>query len=223
MQLHHARARNALGILAATIAAGGLFAAQAGAHARVYPNTVAKGSGAAYSLVVPNESEDASITEVKITVPDGFLIGGFQATAGWERSADSEGEGHSAVTKTVTWSGGDVPPGEAAWFHFTGRPDDEQGADLTEYRFAVEQTYSDGTVANWAGPEDSDEPAPVVEITSAGGSSGAAAAVTPEQASPDDGEDDESNTTATIALIVGILALLLGLAGFARRGSRPLT
>src|SRR5687767_14417483 len=109
MHKHHARARTALGILAATIAAGGLVAAQAGAHARVHPGSVLKGTGNAFSLVVPNESDEATITEVKITVPEGFLIGGFEAAPGWERTTEGEGDGHSAVVKSVTWSGGDTP------------------------------------------------------------------------------------------------------------------
>lgn len=212
------RAWRALGVLATTIAASGAFAAQAGAHARVFPSTVVKGEGSAYSLVVPNESEEASITEVSITVPEGFLIGGFEAAPGWKRTAEASGEGHDAITSKVTWTGGDVPTGEAAWFRFTGRPDEEHGADLTEYKFEVSQTYSDGEVADWSGPEDSDSPAPVVALVdSLGGGDGDTTVAVESD------EDDGGDGMGTIALIVAILALLLGIGGLVRRGGRSLT
>lgn len=211
--------RGALAALATTIACG-VLASQAAGHARVFPSTVPKGSGNAYSLVVPNESEDADITEVTITAPEGFLIGGFRTAEGWERTTESEGDGHGGVTSSVTWraTDGAVPPGEAAWFDFTGRPDEGHTEPVTEYTFAVEQVYSDGEVATWDGAEDSESPAPVVEIAPPAGGDGTAAAT-----ASDDEEDDDGDGMGTIALIVAIVALLLGLAGLGRRGGRSLT
>jgi uncharacterized protein YcnI len=210
MQLHPARARTALGIFAATIAAGGLFAAQAGAHARVSPSLTQLGTSNVYTLVVPTESETATTTEVEMTVPAGFSIGSFEAIPGVKREVVAEGTGDEATISKVTWTGLDVPSGEGAFLRFSGRT--EKAGDFT---FLVTQTYSDGKVANWTGDENADEPAPVVTVadTQAGGG---------DQAS-DEAGDDGGDTTGTIALILAILALLLGLAGLARRGSRSLT
>lgn len=226
------RARRALGVVALTVVAGGALAAEALGHARIFPSKVEAGIGHAYALVVPNETDDATITEIELTVPKGVLLGGFAAAPGWEREVETGeggGGGHGgggAVTK-VTWTGGDTPAGEAAWFHFTGRPD-EEGESVSEYEFGVRQTYSDGTVADWSGPQDSDEPAPVVQLTSAGdtatSSPGATGAIEPAAAvEASDDEDDDGGSTGTIALIVAGLALLLALGGLVRGGGRSLT
>jgi uncharacterized protein YcnI len=212
------RARRALGAAALTVAAAAALASQAFGHARIYPNTVAKGEGNAYTLVVPNESEDSPITEVSIEVPEGVLLGGLITEGGWQHKTESSGEGHEATISKVTWSGGEAPVGEAAYFRFTARPDEDHGGDLSEYKFIVTESYEDGTVSEWSGPEDSDEPAPVVKVVSsaAGGDTAAATA-------SDDGDDDGTDTLTIVALIVGALGLLLGLAGLARRGGRELT
>lgn len=207
MQHMHARARTALGIFAASIAAGGLFAAQAGAHAHVSPSVVQKGSEN-FTLVVP--SEGGETTSVELTVPEGFQIGSFEALPGVKREVVAEGSGDEAVISKVTWTGLKVPEGEAAYLRFQGRSE-----DAGDFALAVKQTYADGKVADWSGDEDSEEPAPhVVAVDSLGG--GAAA-------SDDSDNDDDGGTTGTIALIIAIVALLLGLAGVARRGGRSLT
>jgi uncharacterized protein YcnI len=214
MQMHHARARTALGIFAATIAAGGLFAAQAGAHARVSPSLTQLGTSNVYTLVVPTESETATTTEVEMTVPAGFSIGTFEAIPGVKREVVAEGTGDEATISKVTWTGLDVPSGEGAFLRFSGRTE-----DAGDFKFLVTQTYSDGKVSEWTGTEDSDSPAPIVSVVDSLGAAGGDQAATSGEASDDDG----GNTTGTIALILAILALLLGLAGLVRRGSRSLT
>jgi uncharacterized protein YcnI len=211
MQLMHSRARTALGVLGATIAAGGLLAAQAGAHARVSPSLTQLGTSNVYTLVVPTESETAKTTEVEMTVPEGFSIGSFEAIPGVKREVVAQGTGDEATISKVTWTGLDVPSGEGAFLRFSGRSEDAK-----DFKFLVTQTYSDGKVEEWTGDENSDTPAPVVSIVKSLGGGDQAAA------SSDSGGDD-SDTLGIIALIVGALALLLGLAGLARRGSRSLT
>ena len=54
--------------------------------------------------------------------------------------------------------GGSVPTGEDSTFSFLA------GTDASKtYTFGVEQTYSDGSIVNWSGPESSDAPAPTIE------------------------------------------------------------
>jgi len=63
------------------------------------------------------------------------------------------------------------------------------------YTFVVRQTYSNGKVVDWSGPESSDTPAPSVKAVS---SLGAASS---------------GSTWGIAALIVAIVALLVALAG----------
>src|SRR5919202_1941433 len=62
------------------------------------------------------------------------------------------------VVQKVTWSGGKVPTGEDAAFHFLATANDSK-----TYEFNVRQAYSDGSIVDWNGPESSDTPAPAVE------------------------------------------------------------
>ena len=102
------------------------------------------------------------------------------------------GSGDSAVVTKVTWTGGRTPTGEDSLFQFLAQP-----ASAKTYTFGVEQTYSDGSIVNWAGPESSEAPAPTIEAASSLGGSG-------------------TSTLTIIALIVAVLALLAG--GFALVG-----
>ena len=102
------------------------------------------------------------------------------------------------MIQKVTWDGGKVPTGEDAAFQFLASTD----ASKT-YRFTVRQTYSDGSVVDWTGPESSDTPAPTVEAKSSLGGGG-------------------SSTLGIVGIAVGASGVLLGgLALFARSG-RPL-
>ena len=110
----------------------------------------------------------------------------------------STGSGESAVVQKVTWTGGSVPTEEDSVFRFNASTD----ASKT-YTFDVRQTYSDGSVVDWNGPESSDNPAPTVESLSSFGGGG-------------------SSTLAVVALVVGALALIVGLAGLVSGRGRSL-
>jgi hypothetical protein len=69
----------------------------------------------------------------------------------------------------------------------------------------VRQTYSDGSVVDWTGPEDSDSPAPVVEAESSIGGGG-------------------SSVLAIVALVVaGVAVVVAGVGLVGGRSGRPLT
>ena len=85
----------------------------------------------------------------------------------------------------VTWTSEADGTSEGALFQFTGR------TDPGSYTFTVAQSYSDGSVVNWAGSEDSDEPAPVVEAKDSFSSGG-------------------NSTLSIIALVVGAIGVVLG-------------
>jgi uncharacterized protein YcnI len=186
-------------ILAAVLLA---VPAVAGAHAEISPKVSLSGQLQLYSLAVPTEKSGATTTGVVLTVPSGFSIDSFVPAPGWHRVLQQSGSGDNAVIQKVTWTGGHTPTGEDSLFQFLAQP-----ASTSTYTFTVQQTYSDGSLVDWSGPETADAPAPRIDVESAVGSGG-----TP--------------TLTIVALIVAALALVAaGLALISGRGGgggRPL-
>jgi uncharacterized protein YcnI len=176
------------GVLLAAVGGALIVAASASAHAEVSPAVALAKAGQLFTLAVPTEKENATTTKIELTPPSGFSIDSFVPSAGWKREVKSTGSGESTKIQQVIWSGGSVPTGEDAIFQFLGSSDAAK-----TYAFNVRQTYSDGSVVDWAGPESSDTPAPLVEMKTSFGGGG-------------------SNTLAIVALVVGALAALLALA-----------
>ncbi|MGB0091484.1 MAG: DUF1775 domain-containing protein [Solirubrobacteraceae bacterium] len=167
-----------------------LAPALASAHARVSPAVSLSGKLQLYSLAVPTEKEGLTTSKIVMTVPNGFGIDSFvPPPPGWHQQVQQTGSGDSAVITKVTWTGGKTPTGEDSLFQFLAQP-----ASAKTYTFQVQQTYSDGSIVNWAGSESSDSPAPTIEAKSSLGGGGTSA-------------------LSIIALIVGVLGLLAG--GFA--------
>jgi len=167
------------------------------AHARVSPSVGLKGQLELYTLAVPTEEENATTTTIEFTPPSGFGIDSFVPSPGWTRHVQQTGSGEDAVITKVTWSGGNVPTGEDSAFSFLASP-----SDAKTYTFGVRQTYSNGKVVDWNGPESSDTPAPTIEAkTSLGGS---------------------SSTLAIIALVVGAAGVILGVIALVSGGRRTL-
>jgi uncharacterized protein YcnI len=176
-----------------------LAASSAFAHARVSPPVALAKVGQLFSLAVPTEKQGVTTTKVVFTCPAGFSIDSFVPTAGWTRHVEQTGSGESAVIQQVTWTGGAVPTGEDATFQFLAEP-----ASSKTYTFGVEQTYSDGSIVNWSGPESSDTPAATIEAKSSLGGGGA-------------------STLALIALVVGAVGILLGGLALVSKSGRQLT
>jgi uncharacterized protein YcnI len=153
-----------------------------------------------FVLSVPTEKEGATTTTIELTVPAGFAIDSFEAEPGWARKVESAGSGEDAVVQKVTWTGGHVPTGEDAVFHF-----DAAATGAKSYTFDVRQTYSDGTIVDWSGPESSDTPAPAVEAVSSLAGGG-------------------TSTASIVALALAGAGLIVAVGGLAvRGGSRSLT
>lgn len=185
--------------LAATAVVAATAASGAFAHARISPSVSLSGQSELYSLVVPTEKENATTTKVVLTLPEGFSIDSFVAAPGWKREVQQTGSGEEAVIQKVTWSGGSTPTGEDSLFQFLGL-----AASSKTYSFGVQQTYSDGSVVDWNGPESSDTPTATVEAMSSFGGG--------------------SSTLAIIALVLGAVGVVLGvIALVAGGGKRQLT
>lgn len=185
--------RRRLPVAFAVVTLAALIAAvSASAHAKISPPVGLAKTGELYSLAVPTEKEGVKTTKVVLTVPNGFSIDSFVASPGWTRELQQTGSGENTVIQKVTWSvaatepGGGVPTGEDAFFQFLG-----QAASAKTYTFAVEQTYSDGAIVDWSGPESSDTPAPTVEAKSSFGGGG-------------------TSTLTIVGLAVGAVGVVLG-------------
>jgi uncharacterized protein YcnI len=194
MKLLRARTRFAVLFMAA---GGGLaLAGSAFAHAHVSPPVVVSKEGQVFTLAVPTEEENAATTKIELTPPSGFSIDSFAPVPGWKREVRSTGSGEEATIQKVTWSGGKVPHEEASMFQFLASTDAAK-----TYTFKVRQTYSDGTVVDWSGPESSDTPAPTIEAKSSLGGGG-------------------SNTLGIVALALAVLALVVAVVGLVGKSGR---
>jgi uncharacterized protein YcnI len=192
-----------LSLLAVAAVAALVLAAGASAHAHVSPPVVLASQSQVFTLAVPTEKEGETTTSIEFTPPAGFAIDSFVPSPGWKRAVAQTGSGEDATITKVTWTGGSTPTGEDSAFSFLAEP---QSAGT--YTFQVRQTYSDGSVVDWTGPESSDAPAPTLEARSSLGGSGG------------------TSTLDVVAIVLGALGLLAGGAALLARGGggegRPL-
>jgi uncharacterized protein YcnI len=189
--------RSRIRVLALAAVTALVVAAGASAHAIMSPPVAQDGKLQQFTLSVPTEKEGATTTTIELTVPAGFAIDSFEpTTAGWKQQVQATGSGESAVVQKVIWTGGTTPTDEDSVFRFNAST---SGAKT--YVFDVRQTYSDGTVVDWSGPESSDTPAPTVEaVSSLGGGS--------------------TSTLTIVALAVAGLALVLAIVALVGRGGK---
>jgi uncharacterized protein YcnI len=197
--------------LPALVLAGLLAApAAAQAHVTLQPDAAPAGGFTRLDVRVPNEKEDAATTKVDVQLPPGFEFASYEPVPGWTVKVTRSGEAVSRITWTGDGEQGVVEPGQFQDFGLSLRmPEGEAGQKLT---FKALQTYDDGEVVRWIGPEDADEPAPVVTLEAADGAGGGhsePAAAGPGEAQPAAASEDRgSDTLATVALVVGTLGLL---------------
>src|SRR5215208_252140 len=133
--------------------------APAWAHVVVSPEKVTAGDYETLTVSVPTE-KDIPTTEIRVEVPEGFLLSGVQPVPGWEHAFEEDG----GVVTAVTFSSGEIRPREFQQFLLQAQAPEEPG----EYPWKAFQTYEDGSVVKWAGPPDSEEPASVIEVVSGG-------------------------------------------------------
>ena len=187
-------------VLLATAAAALVYTSIAAAHAHVLPGVALANTDQVFAVSVPTEQEGVTTAGIELTPPEGFEIDAFFDSPGWKREVQTTGSGEDTEITGVTWTGGAVPPDEAAIFQFVGSAESSD-----TYAFKVRQTYSDGTVVDWSGPESSDTPAPEVELKSSLGGGG-------------------SDTLAIVAIALGAIALLVAVVGLLTgSGRRALT
>ena len=227
--------------VAAVVAVAALaLPAVAAAHVTIQPNTAAAGGFTRVDVRVPNERDDAGTTQVRVQLPPGFTSASYEPRPGWKVTMKKvkldqpikteDGfeidEGIGEITFAGDGKQGMIAPGQFVDFGLSLKmPDGKAGDKLT---FKALQTYDDGQVVRWIGPEDADQPAPTVTLTAAAGEAGGhgvSASSAPEaqnaSAPAPAAAAESSDGLAIAALIVGALALIAALAAlFVNRRSR---
>jgi uncharacterized protein YcnI len=211
--------RLAPGTLAAVVAACLLLLAAPGwAHVTVNPREAVQGGYTALSFRVPNETDDTSTTKVEVFLPQEHPLASVSVRPhpGWHAKvvtkklakplSTDDGEvtdGVYSITWTPDRAKDALQPGQYDEFDVSVGPLPE----VSSLTFKTLQTYSDGTVVRWidqpaaAGQPEPEHPAPVLTLLPA----------TADPASASAGsESDGSDGTATTALVLSIVALLLG-------------
>lgn len=196
------------------------------AHVEVSPEEAPADSYEKFTVSVPTE-KDVPTTGVRVEVPEGFTVTGVQPLPGWQYEFERDG----GVITAITWSGGEIAPEEFQEFAFQARTPEETG----EFAWSAFQTYEDGSVVEWTGEPDSEEPASVVEVVPGtaqadehgAGNQGGEQGQTGEQGAGNQGgeqqgsEQQSSGFTPVAAyggLGLGVLALVVAL--LALRASR---
>jgi uncharacterized protein YcnI len=181
-------------------------ASVASAHVRVVPEEVPAGSFEVLTVRVPTE-KDIPTTEVRVEIPEGFTISRVEPVPGWTYELEEE----AGVVRAITWSGGEIGATEFQQFNIQGQTPEEPG----EYPWSAFQTYEDGTVVEWTGPEDSEEPASVLSVTQGN----------PNESAPQEAGSGSSPSTSLITqlaayggLVLGAQALVIALMALLRRG-----
>ncbi len=231
--------------LAATLLAAAPTLAQA--HVSVHPNVIPSGAFATLVVRVPNESDSATTTSVRMQLPDGFTSVAADPPPGWSvayrtqklaRPIQSDDGPITSEVREIDWTaapGKGTPPGQFAQLPISVALPGRAGSVIA---FPTVQTYSDGKVVRWIGPPSADSPAPTIAVSRAGGplldvaggeagppASAAALTLAPAPVTPATthaaSSGGASKGLAITALIVGILGLLAGLGGLlAARAAR---
>lgn len=211
------------------------------AHVTVNPSTAVRGGYAKLTFRVPNETDNASTTKLRVFFPTGEPLGSVLVSPvpGWTFTVKKtklakpvqtdDGPVTEAVSQVV-WTAGSsaaaIQPGEFEEFAVSAGPLPDKPSMI----FKALQTYSNGQVVRWiqtptSGAGEPAHPAPVLRLLPADRSAPAAqgasstAASHPTSASAS-GSASGPGAIAKWALGVAIAALLTALAGTALRVRR---
>lgn len=207
-------------VLLAALTSLVLLAGSATAHVGVSSPDATPGGYGKLVFRVPNESDTARTVALRIQIPEEAAMASLrvQPMPGWtavtttstlDEPLEAHGQQISSYVSVVEFraeDGAGIGPGEFEEFALSGGP----FPDVEEVTYPTVQTYSDGNESAWIEPtvdgQEPENPAPTLTL-SANSAVEAPAPATPEA------QDDDS--TATVALVLGGLGLVAGLAGLA--------
>lgn len=187
----------------------------ASAHVTVQPAESTTNAYEKYSVRVPVEKE-INTTEVSLQIPEGVDLVSVMPMTTWDYKLEKdENERVTAVIWTANEGG--IKPGEFIEFDFVGVNASEPG----EVSWKAFQTYEDGSVVEWVGPPDSEEPASVTTIAdgdavTSQGEDGVDAA-SPGDESAQGVAGGSPKLTHWVPITLSGLALLLALIGLFRK------
>jgi uncharacterized protein YcnI len=241
MSSTHHRTRIAA-VAVTSLALVALPAAAASAHVHIDPATTTAGGFTVLTVRVPNESSTAATSKVVVDLPtDHPLLSVMtQPVPGWTATVataplpepvDFFGTTLTEAPATVSWTadpGQEIADGQFQQFPLSVGPLPDEGTELV---LPTHQTYTDGTVVDWADPtpdsgDEPEHPAPEFTTTAAeadGHGQTAEPSVEPSAgpAASDDAEDAEPDTLARTLGLVGVVlgagALVVALVSRRRR------
>jgi uncharacterized protein YcnI len=185
----------------AALATALLLPATASAHVTLQPATAVAGADTVETVSVPNEFDDAVTTKVAVQMPPGFDEVSYEDVPGWRVTLAHRGGDVARITWTAADKADAIQPGQFRDFPLAVGIPDKPGS-LT---FKALQTYSNGKVVRWIGPEGSDEPAPVVQVAKAAAATPAARTVVKKEGG--------GKGLAIVALALAAASLAIALSG----------
>ncbi len=222
-----------------------LLSGTAFAHVSVQPQGQAtKGGYATVNIKVPNERDNASTVKVEVNFPLDHPLASVmpQPIPGWKaevtksklsKPLELHGKTINEAVSKVTWTadGSKIGPGQFQQFPLSLGQLPEDADQLV---LKAIQTYDNKEVVRWIeeqkeGAEEPQNPAPVLKLSAASGdhhggaapsASASAPAAADEKAGHDDKADAKKETAAadssdTTARILGVIGILVGIAGVA--------
>jgi periplasmic copper chaperone A len=213
-----------------------LVAPMAAAHLTVDPAVAPEGGFATLTFRVPNEHDEASTTQVEVSLPTDTPIASVavQPKPGWSYELErkpldepldmGDGEEITEVVSKITWTGGRVAPGEFEQFGVALGPLPE---DTDQITFPSVQSSDNGQFVVWAEEptehgREPEFPAPTLRLVEAGDDHGATGSDEEVAASGESGgmtvessatQDDVDGAIVLGAIGVGVAVVALVTAG----------
>lgn len=215
--------------------AGLAGAGAASAHVSVSSPAAVQGGYASVTFKVPTESATASTTGLKVQLPADqplasvsvLPVPGWTYTVAKAKLATPISSDDGDITEAVSvieWKAASaqtaIKPGEFNQFTISAGPL-PKAASMT---FKAIQTYSDGSTVSWieqpaeGSSAEPEHPAPTLALAAATSSSSSPAPATQSAQPAASSPADEGNGRATTALVLAIVALILGAAALAVAG-----
>jgi uncharacterized protein YcnI len=208
-----------------------LLAAPAFAHVTVTPNSAAKGSYSTVEFKVPNEEDNANTVKVEVNFPTDHPLASVQTepVPGWTATvtktklakpiSTDDGQVTEAVTK-ITWSGGQIKPGEFQRFPVALGP---LPTDTGTLSFKALQTYDNNQVVRWIdtstpGGAEPAHPAPTITLTDAKSGTDVRNGAQSTAAKPSGDSDDTARVLGVVGILLGAAGVGYGVFAGRRRG-----
>ncbi|WP_052847444.1 YcnI family protein [Streptomyces avicenniae] len=226
-------------VAAATATVLAATAPTASAHVSIDPAEASQGGYSTIGVKVPNERDDASTIRLELHLDPEHPLASVmpQPVPGWEVTVETapldepievHGSPLTEAPSVITWTGGEIGPGEFQEFPLSVGPLPEDADQLV---FDAVQTYDNDEIVRWieepgADGAEVESPSPVLTLVPGEGGHGhddeaddaangedaeAAASDTHGEAAAASDEDSAD----TMARVLGVAGIVVGLAGVA--------